>query len=193
VTKAEPQMRAAQSQSLLATVKRLPTAEKGAILERASTATIEAIDGTLPLGWVSMTHHMRLSCAVRDELGTERNIELWRKTMVSSFERPFLRGFISMTTSLFGVSPASIFKRGGSMYEHITRNVGSMRYEPRSDNEGDCILSQFPAGLHDFSCYVDGLKGCLDATITICNSRGTVSVVERDDVRGDIRYRASWS
>lgn len=193
MTKAEPQMRAAQSQSLLATVKRLAPAEKGAIFERTSAATIDAIDGTLPLGWVSMTHHMRLSCAIRDELGAERNIELWRKTMIRSFERPFLRGFISMTTSLFGVRPASIFKRGGNMYEHITRDVGAMRYEPRSDNEGDCILSQFPARLYDFGCYVDGLAGCLEATITICNARGTVSVVEREDVRGDVRYRVSWS
>lgn len=193
MTTAEPQMRAAQSQSLLATVKRLPASERDAILRRTGVHTIEAIAGTLAVSWVSMTHHMRLSCAIRDELGSERNVELWQKTMVQSFDRPFLRGFISMTTSLLGVSPTSILKRGGSMYEHITRDVGAMRWEPSGEREGDATLSGFPADRYDFSCYVEGLHGCLQATLNICNARGTVAVSRRDDARGDVRYRLVWS
>lgn len=191
--KAEPQMRAAQSQSLLATVKRLPADERAAIFERTGAATLDAIAGTLPVSWVSMTHHMGLSCAIRDELGSQRNVELWQKTMVHSFDRPFLRGFVNMTTSLLGVRPPSLLKRGGSMYEHITRDVGAMSWEAGGENDGHASLTGFPAGRYDFSCYVEGLTGCLEATLIICKARGTVSVAGRDDARGDVRYHLSWS
>jgi hypothetical protein len=186
-------MRAAQSQSLLATVKRLPAREREPILQRTGATTLDAIAATLPISWVSMTHHMRLSCAIRDELGGPRNVELWCQTMEYAFKRPFLRGFVSMTTSLLGVRPTSLLKRGGRMYEHITRDVGAMRYEAISDSEGYASLRAFPADRYDFTCYVEGLTGCLEATIAICATGGRVVVVQRDDARGDVSYRVSWS
>ncbi|MBL8741765.1 MAG: hypothetical protein JNK04_11745 [Myxococcales bacterium] len=174
-------------------MKRLSADEADAIFARATAPSLEAISSTLPLGWVSMTHHMRLSCAIRDELGTARNIELWKRAMVHSFERPFLRGFVSMTTNLLGLRPPSLLRRGGSIYSHVTRNAGAMHWDERGDKKGEAVLTGFPADRYDFSCYLEGLAGCIDATLSICNTHGSVRVVERDDARGDVRYHVEWA
>ncbi len=186
-------MRAAQSQSLVATVKRLDAPEVEAIFARATGPALEAIAHTLPLGWVSLEHHMKLSGAIRDELGSARNIELWKHAMTHSFERPFLRGFVSMTTSLLGVRPPSLLRRGGSIYAHVTRGAGDIRWEPHGETEGEALLTGFPADRFDFACYLEGLAGCIDATLAICNTHGSVKVVDRDDTRGDVRYRVAWA
>ena len=185
-------MRAAQSQSLLAAVERLGPSERQLVLERAGAAALEAIRGPLPISWVSMTHHMQLAVSIHGVLGPRRTIDLWERTMVDAFRRPFLRGFVNMTTSLLGLRPSSLLKRSGTMYEHVTRGVGAVSFDLRGDTEGEVALRSFPAEKYDFACYVDGLQGCIEATFTMCNTTGHVDVLEVIDQRGDARYRVAW-
>jgi hypothetical protein len=192
VTKAEPQIRAAQSQSLLAAAERLGPSERHLVFDRTGPTALEAIRSPLPISWVSMAHHMKLAVSIHGVLGRRRNIDLWQRTMVDAFRRPFLRGFVNMTTSLLGLRPSSLLKRSGTMYEHVTRNVGVVSFELQSEREGEAELRGFPAAEFDFACYVDGLQGCIEATFTICNTAGRVDVIETIEQRGDVRYHIAW-
>jgi hypothetical protein len=75
-------MRAGHTQSLLASVRRLPSGERASILE-ATGAAIAEIDDAIALPWLPMTIH-RLSDALRDVVGSERNRRIWRATMDES-------------------------------------------------------------------------------------------------------------
>jgi hypothetical protein len=186
-------MRAAQAQSLLAAIRRLPKRDVDAVFARTAEGTLSTIEGTLALGWVPMAVHMDLSDALRDTLGPERSLELWRTTMTTSFERPLLRGFVRMTTNLLGVTPMSLFRRGESIYEHVTRDVGKMRFEPTGPTSGVAELQGFPASRFNFACYVEGTQGCLLACFDICRAIGTATVTRLDDVRGEAVFALEWT
>ena len=98
-------MRAAQSQSLLAAVRRLPEKDLRAVLAGTAKETVPTIEETFALAWLPMRIHMDLSDAVRDTIGPDRSLELWRTTMTTSFQRPLLKNFLRMTTNLLGVTP----------------------------------------------------------------------------------------
>ncbi len=186
-------MRAAQSQSLLAAVRRLPEKDLRAVLARAATDTVPTIEETFALAWLPMRIHMDLSDAVRDTIGPDRSLELWRTTMTTSFQRPLLKNFLRMTTNLLGVTPMSLFKRGESIYEHITRDIGKIRFDPTGPNSGVVELTEFPADQFRFICYVEGLQGCLTACFDVCRATGTVRVTRHDDRRGEVTYALEWS
>jgi hypothetical protein len=186
-------MRAAMSQSLLAAAKRLPPRDRDRIIERAGQPALDAITSPLPVAWVSGVHHMNLASSIHGVLGPKRTIELWRGAMSDTFQRPFLRGFVRVTTGLLGVRPSSLLKHAGSVYEHVTRNLGLLRYEPTAESEGIVELVEFPVQRFDFGSYVDGMIGCIEATLTLCNARGDVLVIAQDDRRGEVRWRVTWA
>jgi len=185
-------MRAAQAQSLLAAVRRLPARERVAVLEQLDPRTLPAIESCLAVAWVPMFVHMDLSDALRDVVGPVRNVEVWRSTMTASFNRPFLRGFVHMTTSLLGLSPSSLFRRGESIYGHVTRDIGSIRFVSAGSNEGLIEMEGFPASEFTFPCYVEGLHGCLLACFDVCRSDGRIIVTGQDARAGSATYHAIW-
>jgi hypothetical protein len=188
----QPRIRAAQTQSLLHTVRRLPPPVQRDILGRIGPRAVEEIESNLPVVWVPMELHMDLSDAIRDVVGPERNVELWRETMAEAFQRPLLRGFVAMATSLFGVTPFSLLRKGANIYEHITRDVGHLQFELTGPTEGLVYLHEFPAKRFRFVCYIEGLQGCLLAGLDIAGRHGVVSVASHDDLRGDVKYRLRW-
>lgn len=184
-------MRAAQTQSLLAAIGRLPPQERDEILRRIGEADVERAEGALPIAWLPMSLHMNVSDHVRDVVGPERNVAVWRDAMLRTYERPFLRGFVSMTVSIFGLTPDGLFRRGDRIYEHITRALGAVRFEPIGPRSGSVELQGFPASRYRFICYIEGLAGCLAATIALCGEQDRVLVMRSDDT-GNASYRVSW-
>jgi hypothetical protein len=171
----------------------MPYADKTEIVARIGGAAIERVKGTLPVLFLPMSLHMHISDCIRDVVGPERNVEIWRETMVTSFGRPFLKSFVAMTISIFGVTPTGLLNRAENVYEHITRRTGRLSFTPSasSDREGRMDLRGFPADRYRFICYVEGLAGCLEATLDICKTPGTVRVLEHDP-KGDVTYGIAW-
>lgn len=189
--KPEPQIRALQSQSLLRAVRTLPSAERNEILARVGPATIEILESAFPVAWNSMALHMHLSDIVRDVLGPERNVGIWRSTMALSLERPLFKGFVRMTAELFGVSPVSFLRQGERIYEHLTKGLGTLKSwsEP---NRGFIELRQFPADRYQFICYVEGLAGCIRATVELAPVPYTLTIRDMDEKKGDVSYWIDW-
>lgn len=188
----EPRIRAAQTQLLLRSVERLPSADQRAIREIVGPAALARVDDALPVAWHPMSLHMLLSDAVRDVIGPERNVRIWSETMTTTFQRPLLRGFVSMSTSLFGVSPLSILRQADRIYLQITRDLGDVRFDSHGREAGEITLRGFPAHRYRFICYVEGLMGCIDACFPLADSEGQITVIDVDDARGDVRYGVTW-
>lgn len=185
-------MRAAQTQSLLAAVERLPSADRTKILSAVGPDGIARASAALPLAWLPMSLHMHISDCVRDVVGPERNVEIWRATMTHAFDRPLLRSFVEMTTRIFGVTPAALFKRGDKVYELITKRVGTFSCSSAGPGSARLTLVGFPAHRYRFICYVEGLAGCLAAVLDLCKCPGSVTVVDHD-ATGRVVYEAVWT
>lgn len=184
-------MRAAQTQSLLAAVRRLPPSDGHKILDAIGEGDVEEAKAKLPVAWLPMSLHMRISDAVRDVVGPEQNVAVWRETMRYSFDRPLLKSFVALTTGIFGVTPRGLFNRAEKLNELITRGCGEMSFSDMGEREGVLTLTGFPAHRYRFICYVEGLAGCLEATINMGRALGTVEVAEVTP-GGTARYNLRW-
>ncbi len=188
----EPRIRAVHTHNLLRAVRGLAHGERDRILARLGENDCDEIDSTSALLWLPMSLHMRLSDAVRDVLGPERNVLLWRTAMTKTYERPMLRGFATTAVEIFGMTPAALFRRSAAVYSHLTRDLGTLVYEPAGESSGTVRLTGFPADAYRFICYVEGLAGCLESTLTLGRATGEVVVRELDEARGDVSYSVSW-
>lgn len=185
-------MRAAQTQAVLVRIDRMPDAERTKILTRFGTAGREEVDAALPVAWLPMGLHMKLSDALRDVVGSEGTARVFQQAMTSVFERPILRSFISLTTGIFGVTPHGLLKRSDRIYEQITRNLGELSYVQRGLTEGEIHLVGFPGKDFTFECYVDGMRGCLLAALDLCKIRGEVLVLSKSGASGSVTYQLIW-
>jgi hypothetical protein len=190
----EPQMRAALSQSLLRAVETLAARDRDAVRAIVGRAGLESVDAMLPIAWVSMVLHMRVSDAIRDVVGPERNVGVWCKTMTTASDRPVLRGIMRMSSDLLGATPFSLLRPVDRIYTHVTRGLGTARFETaRGSSEGVVLLRGFPADRFRFECYIEGVTGCLQSFLLLCRATGEVSVADRDDARGDVRFVVRWA
>jgi len=189
---AEPEMRAAQTQSLLHVIATLPRADREAVHLAAGAEAFETAASALPITWLPMGLHMRISDAVRDTIGSERAVLLWRDVMTGSFDRPILRTFISMMVNVFGSDPASFLRRAPHIYAQLTRNIGTIAFTPLADGEGRVTLRGFPSRAFRFICYVEGLHGCIDAFYPLCRTIGSTTVDAMNEATGDVIYHLRW-
>jgi len=185
-------MRAAHTQTLVASVRKLAVAERTTILDAVTADRLTEIESVFPMFWLPMTAHMALSDAIRDTVGPERNRRIWRSTMDSSYQRPLLQGFVSGAVGLFGMTPASLFRQGPRIYGQLTRDLGAVTFDPVGENGGTVYLRGFPAKDFRFICYIEGLAGCLESTISLTRAIGEVTPLDADEKRGDVSYRVRW-
>ncbi len=187
------QMRATHTKSLLRSVRKLLTNEQTQILSAFGAEGAEKIDATIGVGWLPMTLHMKLSDAIRAVIGSSRNIQIWRETMTETYDRVLLRGFIDASVDLFGLTPASLFRQGPYIYRQLTRGLGELTVEEQDDKESSIVsLAGFPSHDFDLVCYSEGLIGCLESSITRGRGKGTVTLIDFDQERGDLRFHAVW-
>ncbi len=185
-------MRAAQTKSLLAAVAGLPASDRSDILHGLAAATLGPVNDALPLEWLPMSLHMEISDRIRDVVGPIRNVSVWRTAMGFAFRRPFLRGFVSMTTSIFGVTPMGLYRRSEKVYEIVTKNLGTLGFRSEGSEACAVSLTGFPAKDFRFICYVEGLAGCLEGALDVVEARGTVKVVDHAE-SGRATYRIQWT
>ncbi|MFO0555620.1 MAG: hypothetical protein U0271_44995 [Polyangiaceae bacterium] len=183
-------VRSAQAQSLLSVVERLPEFDR--IARQAGDDVLERIRTTTALGWLPLQDHMAVADAVRDVLGVARSIEAWRAAMLHAFKLPYLKSFVQMSTSLFGVSPASLLKRADTVYAYVVRDAGSLEFSALPGAKCELVVRDFPAARHRFVCWLEGLEGCLLGTLDLGRFVGEARIAEIDDQRGFARYEVSW-
>jgi hypothetical protein len=191
---AQHQMRATHTKSLLRSARKLPPKEQRQILATIGDEAAEKIDDAIAVGWLPMTLHMLLSDTIRAEIGSERNIQLWRETMTETYDRVLLRGFIDASVGLFGLTPASLFRQGPYIYRQLTRGLGDLTVETEPDSESGSIhLLGFPAKEFDLVCYSEGLIGCLESSITRGRGKGSITLTDIQAKTGDLHFHAVWT
>lgn len=188
-----PSIRAGFTQALLEGIERLPREEREAVLDRVAPQSLETIRGILPIAMIDFAPHMDLSNAITDTVGSENTVELWSGVMLRMFDRPLMRSFVRMSMSLFGISPASLYRQSNRIYAHLTRELGVLRSESQGPGHELVVLDGFPADRWRLQTYVEGLHGCLQGAIRVAQRPGDVVVLEVDEAAGRVRYEARWT
>jgi hypothetical protein len=188
----EPEMRAAQTQSLVSAIDTLPRPDREAVHVAAGSQAFEVAKSSLAIAWLPLSLHMKIADAARDTIGSERALLLWRQVMKGAFERPILRTFVSVKVNVFRSDPGGFLRHATPMYAQLARNVGTIGFAPLGKGEGRVTLRGFPSRDHRFICYVEGLQGCLDAFYPLCRTFGTTVVESSNETLGQVSYHLRW-
>lgn len=187
------QMRGAVTRTLLDAIRRLPADESAEVLKRIPPPSLAAIDAVGVLGWLPMQTHMDASEALLVVVGAPRHVEIWRDVMTRSFDRPFLRGFVQMSASLFAETPTTLLRQSERLFPYLAKDLGVMRFE-QSDRpcEGALVLRGFPADRYSLHCFFNGLLGCAQSALVVLGVDGSVEVEDADASSGTARFRLRW-
>ncbi len=184
-------MRSAFGDGLLQQVEALDAAERTSILERISDETQAHYRRVIPVGWTSMEQHMEVSDAIRAVVGSQRNVEVWRRTMGALTGRPLLSGFLRHVGMRLGMNPGTVYRQTARLWKHLCRDVGELSADV-DESQTAVELSNFPAADHEFPCFVEGLHGCLLGLVTALQVDVDVRVMEVDLDAGYASYQVSW-
>ncbi len=184
-------MRSAFGDGLLQQVEALEPAERTAILELIPEETVAHYRRVMPVGWTSMQLHMEVSDAIRAVVGSQRNVEVWHRTMAALTSRPLLSGFLRHVGTRLGMSPGTMYQQTARLWQHLCRNVGDLSAEVVGSHT-TVELVEFPASEHSFPCFVEGLHGCLLGLVTPFDVSVEVRVDAVDLQAGAVSYDVAW-
>lgn len=185
-------MRSAFGDALLRQVRALEEPERDAILDAIGEQTLAHYGSVMSIGWSSMTRHMEVSDAIRAVVGSERNVEVWRRTMADLTGRPLLSGFLRHVGTRLGMDPGTLYRQTARLWKFLCRDVGDLRADVGTSRTAVELIG-FPASEHHFPCFVEGLHGCLLGLVAALDEFSVdVQVVHVELDAGDAHYEASW-
>jgi hypothetical protein len=121
---AEAAFRANWTKLALKYVKRLPPAERDAVLEVVGASRLGRVRSAGVFEWLPASIQMSLVGAIERVLD-KRAPGFWRDLMLQSFERSLLRPLIDGGLRVFGKSPLSLLRLTPQAYSLIARNCGT--------------------------------------------------------------------
>jgi hypothetical protein len=150
------------------------------------TATLIA-DPPLATTWVDFMHVVRITQAVEALYGIAGVRDFARKA-IDEAKRPHLR-VLEAVMRLFGVSPATVFKRLNDVIKHtIENNIFS--YSPTSDRSG-VIEVRWLVDYEVPTCMFIGAATTFQVIFESCGVRGLVGAPQRLGP-GAARFRLQW-
>ena len=180
------------TKELLARALELPTDRVTLIKSATGAEGIAEIERATAIGWIDFGLHMRLSDAIRAQVGAEGNVQLWTRLFHELSRRAILDSFFSGMIRL-SRTPDVLFRRSAGVYGLLTRDIGTYAYRPAEQERcGHIDLDGFPSAQHDTRCYAEGLLGSLRAAMERTDPDGTVELETVDSARGHVRYTLSW-
>jgi hypothetical protein len=161
---------------------------RDAVLAQVPPDTAAQItDPPLATAWVDFVHVVRITQAVEALYGTVGVREFARKA-IDDAKKPHLR-VLEAVMRLFGVSPASVFKRLNDVIKHtIENNIFS--YAPTSDRSG-VMEVRWLVDYEVPTCMFIGVATTFQVIFESCGVRGFVGAPERLGP-GAARFRLQW-
>ncbi|MEM6954270.1 MAG: hypothetical protein AAF645_01240 [Myxococcota bacterium] len=162
---AEPLVRAAVSQTLLRTLRRVrPDAAKhvDGTLSSAARANLESLNA---LRWIPMDHHMELSDRIREFIGAgERYRVFWQDVFDSLLRRPIFHRFVDMAMRMLESPAESLLHFAPRMYGHIFQECGecSIEVKREANQLGMLTIAGWPGERYEFDGFVEAMHGSIE-------------------------------
>lgn len=185
-------IRAHISRQVVGRLHELPAEAARRVRDALSEEQVARARGDGLAAWVDMVDHMTVCNVVQDVIGSEAHIAYWEEGARQTYGGGFLQKFFSTAKNVFGASPMATFKRFDWVYSFSTRNLGTVEVVTPDEHTAEVTLDGFPADRFRFSCYREGTQGSLRGIFALFDIAGEVTVVDEDEGRGRVVYRARW-
>jgi hypothetical protein len=131
-------VRARHLKSVLASLRRRPEAESGAVLRRIAPTLIQAIDDSAGVEWFPIEHDVALTHAIYEAFGPGEADRFWRRVMTEALATPLFRTLVEGALSLFGSMPAAWARWIPQGWELTFRDCGT--WAVAQDEQGRSLL-----------------------------------------------------
>ena len=180
------------TKELLAVVRTWDAGPAEVVLGVVGCEGLAEIDGMTSVGWLDFGLHMRLSDAIRAQVGVDGNIQAWMSAFERVSQRPILSSFFAAMFRLSG-SPGNVFKATPRVFRLLNRNLGLMTLELAGESNSARIdLVGYPATEYSIDCYAEGLLGSIRAVMERADEKGAVILDITDPATGHIGYSLTW-
>jgi hypothetical protein len=153
----------------------------------------QIIESASRVEWVHLRHHSRLNEVALGQLGLERYQQGWRQAMLRSVRQKTLRATVSGALRLFGASPASLMKLAPRAWNLLARNAGTLDAAVELEaKRGQMTLTEFPEEYSRDGSFAQGLVGCIEAFLDICETQGEVLLASSTPRAGRALYTITW-
>lgn len=157
-----------------------------------SMRTLELMeDPPFPFGWIAAQPMDELQTAIAGIAGRQACVELGLaagRNLGGSMIAPVLR----MATSLFGNSPAAVFRNLERFYAVVLRGM-TFDYQELGERDGRITARAMGAGVP--AALFDVTRGNLLFVLELCKVTGSVEApegVRLGAMEGEARYRVHW-
>lgn len=139
-------------------------------------------------GWVPLSTHDAICRAVEEELGEDRHVAVWRGVFAESMKQPFLQGFLAMLKRFSNASVVTLARRCNSVYAHLTRSSGVMRWEEDNRKSGRLCIDGFPIEV-SAGRWARSNLGCMQAGVEATGHSADVVRIEHvDEQTGELVF-----
>lgn len=157
-------------------------------------ALVERASRSFALTWLPIGDHMHLCNAIFDVLGAQAFVDLCCNAFAKTIQSPMLQGVFGALRRLGGDPAASLIRSAPRIYEHITRDIGTMSSHIERPGTAVIEIHDYPPD-HRFEVWLAGTLACVQAGMHAVTVAGEVdvSVESADLTTGNGTYRIHWS
>ncbi len=188
-----PQVRASMPKDFLAVLDEHHPRAAERVRGTLPPSTLATIEAASRVEWIHLRHHTQLNDTSLELLGLNRYQQLWRKAMLRSVQQKTLRATVSGALRLFGATPASLMKLAPRAWNLLAKDAGQLSAFVDGDaKQGRMTLVDFPAEHYGTGSFAEGLVGCIESFLDICETQGDVTLTSSVPSAGRATYEISW-
>lgn len=177
-----PMVRVAASRDTLAFVDKTVPGAGAEILGRFPKESLDVWEGASRTGWLPIEHdHFMVDCTL-EVLGQQKAAEVWRASVASIIERPFLKTFISGMLAIFGDDRDRVVGLFPRAFGQVYRDFGEIRLK-RDAREARVIMTNVADSVWEHPGYFETWRAAALGTLDVARLQGSANVLTESDSR----------
>lgn len=181
------QVRARHPQMLLAVLAEREPAAHGKVM--AALGCAELLSQALPVQWLPVEVDIEVIEVVTRALPVAAFESLISERQRREFGSALFKSFITTTTKLFGLSPATFVRHLGRGWSQMLQECGVIKVVSIEKQSALVTLSELPPVCLASAAWIGALPAGLRVLYELVHTRGEVTVTTRDDV---VELRFNW-
>lgn len=192
MSSSQTKYKATLAKALLDAIDELPGTERSRVLDRVAAHHVETIRQTPRTSWINAEHQLAVDTAIAEGLGDDALERRLRAYVSRARESPLFRPLISGAVSLFGLTPASLYRILPRAWDMTSRNAGVIYVRPLGDRAHEIRYDELPEVMR-VPCLAVATRGSTLGILDIVGFDGAVETDVSALERGVLVHRVSWA
>ncbi|MEK7703737.1 MAG: hypothetical protein AAB426_02165 [Myxococcota bacterium] len=181
------------TRDFIAALEQVQAGLKDSVLRQLDPDLRGEVESVVGIGWLPFEKHSAVNEAARKVAGDRAFQEVWRRTMLRTFQQPLLKPIVDGGVRVFGLSPRTFARLTPTAWGLISRDAGDLLFEAQSGEQSARLsLRNFPLALATSGTFFLGMVGVFEAFFEATGTHGQVVLAQQVPAEGRAVYELSW-